>query len=287
MERPPSQEKRTALETPGYWQENIPFKSPKKYFELQLDLAKLIAERTAKSLPEAIAEYAPVIQRATHELDKEGNETNPIPGLTEDNILQVAWETSVKRNEEDNNEPTPYHKEGGSRFGCHYYDYDESSKTINIHFFNAEFEEDWEDGKDMSKGPLDSSKIERRRHELKDMFKDIKARFPEAERVRCQTSLNNLDSYIRLFPESYQQSAKESEIDYDSKLWSQGTTIWGQFLGGKERKAGEYGFKADLGAEFLKRAEETPIERLADALPNPPRTAEANIQDFYELYGIK
>lgn len=285
MENIPTREKIPRIETPDYWQENTPFKSPRKYYELQFEFAKLVTKKVGVTLVEAVDAYAPVVRNHIHTFDENWNITGLENGITDENMLEKAWDQSLVRHVERNSEPTPYHSEGGSRFGCHYYDYDETTKTINIHFFNAEFEEEWVDGRDVSTGPLDKEKIERRKHELTEMFNDIKSRYPEAQKVRCQTSLNNLESYLRLFPESYRESV--GEIDYDPKLWSQGTTVWGQFLGGNEKVKGEYGFKEELATPFLEKARNLPVERLPEALPNPVRTAEANIQDFYNFYGIK
>ncbi len=273
------------VETPEYWEGNKPFKSPRKYYEAQFELAKMMAERTGMSLVDAVDLYAPVIKNHIHTFNEESDWeiTGLEEGVTDENMLEHAWERSLVRHIERNSEPTEYHPEG-SRFGCHYYDYDEASKTINIHFFNAEFEEEWVDGADVSKGPLDRVKIERRLHELADMFRDIKARYPDAEKVRCQTTLNNLESYLRLFPESYRDSV--GGIDYDPKLWGQGTTVWGQFVGGNNKKKGEYGFKEELVASFLEKAKHVPIDKLPEALPNPVRTGEAPIEDFYDLYRV-
>lgn len=284
MEHAPRPHTSESIPTPEYWEGNKPFKSPRKYYELQFEFAKLMAERTGMTLVDAVDAYAPVMRNHIHTFDEDWNITGLEEGITDENMLEKAWEKSLVRHVERNSEPTEYHPEG-SRFGCHYYDYDEASKTINIHFFNAEFEEEWEEGKDVSKGPLDSSKLDRRMHELTDMFKDIKKRYPDAERVRCQSSLNNLNSYLRLYPESYR--ATVGDIDYDPKLWAQGTTVWGQFLGGNEKAAGEYGFKEELVTQFLDKVKELPVEKLPEALPNPVRTAEAPIQDFYEMYGVK
>jgi hypothetical protein len=285
----PKQEKSPIAQTPEYWKENRPFKSPRAYYELEFSFARLMAERTGLSLVEAVDTYAPVVRNHIHTFDEAGDWhiTGLEEGVTDENMLEHAWERSWERNEERNSESTPYHKEGGSRFGCHYYDTkEEEPGTVYIHFFNAEFEEEWVDGKDVSKGPLDKSKIERRLHELTDMFRDIRSRHPDAEQVRCQTWLNNIDPYLRLFPDSYQESAKGSEIDYDRELWGQGTTVWGQFLGGSAKEPGQYGFKEEMATAFLERAKEVAPERVADALEYPVRTAQAPIADFYKLYGI-
>lgn len=285
---PPPQEKpKPKVETPEYWKENVPFKSPRAYFELQYEFAKIMAERRGITLTEAVQEYAPIVQNTTHYHDDDWNVTGPIEDLTEENMVEKGWAMSLVRHDKSDNAPAEYHPEG-SRFGCHYYTYDEDAKTIWVHFFNAEFEEEWVDGKDVSKGPLAAEKTARRKRELTDMFRDIKARYPEAKYVRGASNLYSLRSpsgtypYRRLYPDTY----RVGDVIYNPKLWRQGTTIWGQFLGGNDKVPGEYGFKKDLADAFLQRVREVPLDRLADALPNPPRSAEGDIQDFYDFYGI-
>lgn len=273
------------METPEYWQSNKPFKSPRRYYDVQFEFAKILAERTGKPLVDVVDAYAPVVRNHIHTFDEKWNITGLEQGVTDENMLERAWDRSLTRHVERNSTPTEYHPEG-SRFGCHYYDFKEgATDTVDIHFFNAEFEEEWEDGKDVSTGPLDADKIDRRMHELKDMFTDIKLRYPEVKWVRCQSSLNTIESFLRLYPESYRENM--GGIDYDPELWGQGTTVWGQFLGGNNKAPGEYGFKEELVGAFLQKAKELPIDRLADALPHPPRTTCADIQDFYDLYGVK
>ena len=277
----PPQEKFPTIETPEYWRENRPFRFPRRYFELQFAFAKIIADRTGRPLAETV-EAAPAVRNATHILDTVGHTLGTEEDITDENMLEKAWERSLERHAKLDSSPTPYHEDGKERFGCHYYSYNESEKTVWVHFFNAEFEEEWVDGKDVSKGPLDKEKMGRRMHELTDMFREIKARHPEALYVRGCSNLYNLPSYRRLYPDTY----VVGDIDYNPKLWKQGTTIWGQFLGGHNKTEGEYGFKEELAAPFLEKAKTVPLDRLADALPYPPRTAEGNIQDFYAFYGI-
>lgn len=280
----PPQEKPYSVETPEYWQENLPFKSPRQLYELEFEFATMMAKRTGTSLVEAVDTYAPIIRNHIHTFNEEGDWeiTGLEEGVTDENILEYAWDRSLVRHVERNSEPATYHPEGGSRFGCHYYTYEEDSKTVYIHFFNAEFEEEWVDGKDVSKGPLASEKIERRRHELTDMFRDIKTKHPDVLYVKGRSSLYNLEAYRRLYPESFEVG----EIDYDPKLWGQGTTVWGQFLGGNNKAPGEYGYKEELAEQFMEKAKDVPLDVLADALPMPPRKVHGNIEDFYSFYGI-
>lgn len=282
---PPKQpEKSPQVETPEYWKENLPFKSPRKLYELEFEFAKMMAERTGTPLVEVVDAYAPVVRNHIHTFNEEGDWeiTGLEEGVTNENMLEHAWQRSLERHIERNSEPTAYHPEGGSRFGCHYYTYEEDTHTVYVHFFNAEFEEEWVDGKDVSKGPLAQEKKDRRIHELTDMFRDIKKKHPDATQVKGRSSLYNLDAYRRLYPPSYEVG----EVDYDPKLWGQGTTVWGQFLGGNEKKPGEYGYKEELAAQFLDKAKDVPLDKLADALPMPPRKVHGNIEDFYRFYGV-
>jgi len=282
----PTQEKPNRdIETPEYWKDNPPLKSPKKYFELQFEFAKLMAERTGMPLSEAVENYAPIIQKSIHELDAKGKELGPIEGLTDENMFEAGYAMAQERRRQakEEGETIPYRDEKGERFGCSSYDYEEDTKTVRVHFFNAEADEEFVDGKDISKGPLSEEKLDRRKSELAQMFRHIKEKYPDALYVRGCSNLYNLESYRRLYPDSY----KVGEIDYDPKRWKMGMAIWGQFLGGKDKVPGEYGYKEDLASSFLEKAESVPVDRLADALPYPPRRAHGNIQDFYDFYGIK
>jgi len=280
---PASQEKPPqAVATPEYWKDNPEFKSPRKYFELQYEFAKLMAERTGISLTEAVDKYAPIIRKATHELDVDGKELGPIEGLTEENMLEAAYTKAQERRTASTGETMPYYVEKDLRFGCSSYDYEPDTKTVRVHFFNAEADEEWVDGKDVSKGPLSEEKLERRLQELTQMFRHVKEHHPDALYVRGCSNLYNLEAYRRLYPPTYEVG----EIDYDPKRWRMGMAIWGQFLGGKEKVRGEYGYKEELAKEFMQKAREVPLDRLADALAYPPRRAHGPIQDFYDYYGI-
>lgn len=276
--------KMESIETPEYWPSNPQLKSPKKYYELQFAFAKLMAERRNIPLMQAVKDYAPIVHGAIHEMDEERNTLEElVPGVTKENILERAWESSQERRAKLNTEQTPYYSEKDLRFGCHSYDYNEDTKTVRVHFANLEAEDEWVDGKSVSTGPLSEGKLTRRKAELTQMFKDIQKRHPDAKYVRGCSNLYNLESYRRLYPPTY----VVGDIDYDEKRWSRGMAIWGQFLGGNDKQKGEFGFKQKLAEEFLENAKHAPLDKLVDALPMPPRTAHGNIQDFYTFYGIE
>lgn len=281
-EHPPqsSKEKPTDVEIPEYWKENHQFVYPKGLFDTQFAFAKIVAERRGISVIEAVEEYAPLLNKAIH---TEGKEKELLPGLTDDNLAEVGYAEVLKRRKSYSKEGLKYQDGKEGRFGCFYYRYDDATKTISPHFFNAEAEEEFQDGKDVSKGPLSKEKIDRRKAELADMFRDIKGKHPDAKVVQGRSNLYNLEAYRRLYPPTYEVG----EIDYSPELWKGQTDIWGQFLGGNEKAVGEYGFKKEAADEFLEKAKDVPLDALVDAVPMPPRTAHGNIQDFYDFYGIK
>jgi len=268
------------VETPEYWKENHQFVYPKGLFDTQFKFAKIMAEREGVSVIEAVEKYAPLLNKAIH---TEGEDKELIPGLNDENIAEAGYAEVLKRRKSYDKAGLKYHDEKEARFGCSYYRYDGETKTVALHFFNAEAEEKFEDGKDVSKGPLSKEKLDRRKAELADMFRDIKTKHPDAQYVSGKSNLYNLEAYRRLYPPTYEVG----DIDYSPELWKGQTDIWGQFLGGHEKAPGEYGFKQELADEFLEKAKEVPLDKLVDATLMPPRTAHGNIQDFYDFYGIK
>lgn len=280
MEHPPKPHKPESIHAPEYWKDNPQFVYPKGLFDTQYKFAKIMAERQGISLIDAVKEYAPLLNKAIH---TEGEEKELIPGLTDENLAEAGYAELLERRKSYDKSGLKYHDEKEARFGCSYYRYDEAAQTIAPHFFNAEAEEEFVDGVDVSKGPLSKEKLERRKAELTEMFQDIKAKHPNAKYVRGKSNLYNLEAYRRLYPPTY----KVVDVDYDPALWKGNTDIWGQFLGGNTKNPGEYGFKQELADEFLKRAKEVPLDRLVDAVSLPPRNAHGEIQDFYDFYGIK
>ncbi|HEY0948244.1 MAG TPA: hypothetical protein VGE53_02020 [Candidatus Paceibacterota bacterium] len=280
MEHSPQLHKSESIQTPEYWKDNLQFVYPKGLFDTQFAFAKLMAERQDLPLIEAIKQYAPLLNAA---IRTEDGKKELLPGITDENALEAGYAEQLERRKSYGMKGVPYRNEEDGRFGCSSYDYEEDTKTVRVHFFNGEADEEWKDGELVSTGPLSKEKLERRKSELAQMFREVKEKHPDARYVRGCTNLYNLEAYRRLYPDTFIVGG----IDYQPKRWDRGLAIWGQFLGGKDKKPGEYGFKQELADEFLEKAREVPLDRLADALPMPPRTAHGNIQDFYDFYGIK
>ncbi|HEY0010830.1 MAG TPA: hypothetical protein VGB97_02865 [Candidatus Paceibacterota bacterium] len=277
--QPSPEELAAGVETPKYWKENPQFVYPKGLFDTQYEFAKIMAERRNIPLLDAVKKYAPLLNKAIH---TEGEEKTLIPGLTDENLAEAGYAEVLERRKSYDRTGLNYRDEKEGRFGCFYYRYDEATQTIAPHFFNAEAEEQFENGQDVSKGPLSKEKLELRKAELAEMFRDIKTKHPDAKYVRGKSNLYNLEAYRRLYPPTY----AVGDVDYDPELWKGNTDIWGQFLGGHDKAPGEYGFKREPATAFLEKAKEVPLDRLVDAVPLPPRSAEGNIQDFYNFYGI-
>ena len=199
------------------WEARKPFILEKDFFELQMEFAKEIQHKTHEPLLE-------VIKKRTSDLrlnafEREGYKMLGLkPGITEDNIVDRSYQEYLKTSDED---PVEYHPEGSTRFGCFYYDQDEKKEKIRIHFFNAEFD---------SVGPLDKTKIELRKKEMKDMLGDIKIKYADVQEISGLSWLYNLPSYKRLFPTNYIDNL---EVNDDPFQWARGTTIWGQFIDNK------------------------------------------------------
>ncbi len=278
--KPIQEESRPDEQTPEYWKDNLQFVYPKGLFDTQFEFAKLMAERQDIPLLEAIKQYAPLLDAA---IRTEDAKKELLPYITDENVLEAGYAEQLERRKSYEKKGVPYRNEKEGRYGCSSYDYEKDTKTVRVHFFNGEADEEWENGELVSTGPLSDDKLERRRSELTQMFREVKEKHPDAEYVRGCSNLYNLEAYTRLYPDTF----KVGEVDYQSKRWDRGLAIWGQFLGGKDKKPGEYGFKQKLADEFLEKAKDVSLDRLADALPMPPRNAHGNIQDFYDFYGIK
>lgn len=132
-------------------------------------------------------------------------------------------------------------------------------------------------------GPLSHHRIDVRKGELKAMFTTIHQRHSDAELVHGGSWLYNWESYRRLFPPLFSQSAHEDKTP-GRDIWGQlrGRAIWNQFL----RR--NWQVHEETTSLFLKRV--GALERAEDYLrcfPYPPLFTEAPIQEFYTFYAIE
>lgn len=149
---------------------------------------------------------------------------------------------------------------------CFSYDYEDEEKTVSIHFRNNFATKD---------SPLADSNIQIRQDELMNIFREVKEKYPEAEKVKGGSWLYSYDTYRRLFPPEYTKHLEEMKVGY------KGNAIWGQFL----QSSG----KMNIGREgqFLKAVESVATEKeLFDAFPLKFYKAVGQIGLFYYFYNV-
>lgn len=240
------------------------------FFQFQYDFAREMAARKEIPFLEAVKLFTTFLRSGSFAFDENGRETVLLPGATEENLADFAYRHELEEVATRKDKQMPYARTGeeGGRFGCFRYDYNRSTLSITLHFFNAEFD---------NVGPLHAEKLVQRRQEFADMLRHIKHMHPDATHVQGTSWLLSLPAFRKLFPES---SDVTTEIDHDRSLWRQGT-IWGQFIDGK------YQMREKLTKRFLEKARELPLQDLVLALPMPPRKIEARLDELYQTYGIE
>lgn len=151
------------------------------------------------------------------------------------------------------------------------YDYDEETKTIEMHF--GTLSPITEQAPDQP-GVLSKERYDEQREKLTSMFREIKAKHPDAQRVQGSSWLYNREAYRRLYPASYTSGRIARKGGF------RGGGRWGQF----RDKTG--GVNSETKAAFLKNIEHLDPENLEAAFPNQSLDVEAPIEEFYKEYGI-
>jgi hypothetical protein len=262
---------RNTPEGSSNWEARKPFILGKEHFEFQMDFAKILQSKTSESLLQVIKGNSPLLRRHVYEFGDDLKIIGLRQGVTEENILDFAY---IEYTEATDTHVIPYHEDGGHRYGCFSYDVPRESTGARIHFANAEFD---------TTSPLDNSKYEQRKLELKDVLQDIKSNSPDIQEIQGLSWLYNLSAYCRLFPQSYIDNVV---VEDDPFQWARGTTIWGQFVD----HAGN--LKQESADELLRRMSELPVGEPLSALFGkdspilPPLKTWAPIEDFYIQFGI-
>jgi hypothetical protein len=268
--KPPKIEKLTSsvvdeIPTPEYWKENQEPPFSREYIGFQIRVARELANQTGMSVLEAAKAYTSLIHPYTWPDTDTYIDTS---GLSDEELADAIFEK--EREYYEKRPPTPYHE--NTRYGCFSENVHPDDGVVDIHFSN----DDFDDGT----GPLQKEKIERRLHELKDLFTAIKRDYPEIKQVRGNSWLYNLEAYKRLFPESY--TAKFETKTRDSSIET--GRAWGQFSDSNRE------LKEDVAETFLKNIkalEEVTPETVLASLPYKVLTATGPIEDFYKKYGIE
>ena len=233
------------------------------YFEVQLRFAEILAARTSRGLSDTCLEFTNLHRRfglgrteagvpspgwARYAAGLEG----PEPGRLDWTVTFFAESAPEVSDTE--------------RFGCFSYELQDAGEVVRIHFSNR----DSEDGV----GPLARAKIERRRSELGQMFRHVRAHHPAARTVRGGSWLYNLEAYRRLFPPDYGASAFEP-----ARVRLDGTSSWGQLLDFREA------VKPAVRQVLLDNMAGGDVAAPWRAFPMRALGAQASIELFHRFYG--
>lgn len=187
-------------------------------FDAQLRFARALAAARGEDLAHALAHYTNFHRRFGYGVAGRGAPAAGWLAYLEaaraapdhDALLAVTAEHFARGTRE---QPLPGH----ARFGCFSHTAPEPDGTVRIHFLDHDSDDD--------RGPLASSKLERRRGELARMVAAIERRHPEATAIRGRSWLYHRASYQRLFPPAYVATATV----VDAGLSFHGSGCWGQF----------------------------------------------------------
>lgn len=237
----------------------------KKFFELQIQFAKKLSEVTGTSFSELLLSHTGLYH--FFKLGKVVDVNNPV------------WKEFISQGDQDMaerayglylqaqraRELSPESKKPRRKhFGCFQHDYNEQEKTIYMHFGNTE----------KRGSPFDD--IEKRKQELKTMFEYIKENHPEAECVRGDSWLYNVDKYKEIFPSEYCANLEPSDTPYLA------LSTWGQFLDRNHETRPE---AFDSFTRRLQAAQT--LDEVLKSIPKMPLQASINIENFYRDMGIK
>jgi hypothetical protein len=124
--------------------------------------------------------------------------------------------------------------------------------------------------------PLSRARMDVRRDELRRMFADIYCNVPEAQIVRGNSWMYNLEAYRRLYPPIFVATLPATTDDEFQYL-----ALWGQCF---DR---DWNPKANVTQVLLQRVDQLDdLAELRHCFPYQVLQPECSIVDFYSYYGI-
>lgn len=237
----------------------------KEFFELQIEFAKKLSEVSSIPLEELLLSHTGLYHffRLGKVVDVNNAVWQKFISQGDQGMADRAYDLYMQA--ERARESSPEHKKPRRmHFGCFQHDYNEQEKTVYMHFGNTE---KWG-------SPFDD--IGKRKQELKDMFEYIKEHHPEAEYVRGDSWLYNLEDYKGIFPSEYSARPEPSKTPYLA------LSTWGQFLDRNHETRPEAfdSFKQRLQAAHTE-------DEVLKSIPKMPLRVSTNIENFYRDLGIK
>lgn len=242
-------------------------KYAKSYFELQLLFAERVAGLLKWDLSDVLADYTTM--RNVISLNGGNEDSTAWSAFCEElrnarNKLDFIYSAYVDGCKRD----TLVEKQH-PEFGCFSFLYPwENTRLLRLHFGAH---------RPLTGGVLASRNRGKRHAELTSLFQYVKDRLPNAEGVRGNSWLHNIEAYRRLFPPEYYQNgiqcSVEEELPYEA--------LWGQFV------STGWEVEKDIKAEFLERLERCrSVQECLECFPHRPMTVRCSIDHFYRFYGI-
>lgn len=234
---------------------------PREFFDIQIKFARKLSEVSGRPFNDVLLDSTLLYNRLG--MGGKPDPNNPlwqefISGMREQDLTNYAYQFYLR----SKNKKIEAGKER-LMFGCFRYDYDPASKAVRIHIGNI--------GK--SRSPL--ANREQRKQELRQMFENIKQTHPEAQQVKGDSWLYNLQKYRDLFPPEYTARLEEYDFEY------QNFSVWGQFLDRNNN------IRPEKAEEFLKSLDSVKDEReIHKAFPLRPLRVETSIENFYNFLGL-
>ncbi|MGA0599598.1 hypothetical protein ACO2Q3_02725 [Caulobacter sp. KR2-114] len=237
------------------------------WFELQLRLAEVAAERRGAPLGETVGLLTNLHRRfGLGTLDPQA--VSPfwrryVEGLEARATLEERLDWTVRCCAEG---PPP--TTARPVFGCFAYDPPDAALgdgVVRIHFENRD---------DDGVSPLADDKLGRRRADAAAMFGHIAAAHADAHTVKGGSWLYNLEAYRRLFPPQYGASRQRPE-----PLRLNGTSSWGQLIDHRGQ------VKPAAREAFLTRLRDLDPDAPWRVFPLPALAVSAPLAAFTAFYG--
>lgn len=240
---------------------------PKEFFDIQISFATKMSTIKNVTLEETLFAYTSLPVRFGIPFS-ELTEDHPVcqeylREIKSGNISDISYQFYQKREKDLVSKQIQFSDR--VIFGCFSYNLHPGGKSILLHFANNDTPEP---------GFLSEQRIPVRLDELKNMFSDIKSKYPDFKFVISSSWLFNIEAFTRLFPPEF-ISSKQIKTDYHSM------GMWGQFM----NKYG--GVKEDLAKQFIGRlSKATTFEELEQSFPLKELKITADLNCFYDMYKI-
>jgi hypothetical protein len=209
------------------------------FFDLQLHFAETLASRAASPLVQTLTYHTNLHRRFAY-----GNVARQAPApefLALAEHLAALPDHAARLDaivEAFAVRPVLGAPTGAAEFGCFRCEPPDERGHARLHFSNRDTSED--------RSPLHSSKIERRRAELRALVAWLAQQYPQTQAIDGGSWLYNTRSYRRLFPAEFANSRKPIV----GQRMIHGGSTWGQFLDfrGAVKPSLREAFLADLAS---------------------------------------